>query len=662
MNITFRSLSLPCLLLASVFVLSGCNSGGAVSAKSSSIGAKSGVGSAKRVGGKSLTARNRTPVARIKADISTGEAPLAVAFDGADSTDPEQRIVGYQWDFGDGIKATGRRITHTYVDEGRFTATLTVTDDQGLTGTATLVIQVTGTAAAKIDSNDAARFLAQATFGPRLEDIERLRRIGYEAWIDDQFALPPTSHLQRVGAQTPGAEGQHGRLDVWWDIAVNGDDQLRQRVAFALSEIMVVSDRANRLEDPADLVTGYYEVLVQHGLGHFRDLLEQVTLNPAMGIYLSMLGNDKPDPETGRRADENYAREVLQLFTIGLVELNQDGTPKLVDGKPVPTYTQADIENLARVFTGWSFDNGGFDKQWVKKGAVVTRPMVPYDEHHDSGEKVVMGTHFPAGQSAREDLAMALDLIANHPNVGPFIGRQLIQRLVTSNPSPEYVARVAAVFNDNGAGERGDMKAVVKAILLDPEARQGHIGRADTFGKLREPLLRVSHLWRAFHAQGGRMPDDPAERYTAFHFHGYSDGFRQQAPLRAPTVFNWFLPDYRPAGVLKDAGLVGPEFQIDTESQLPRMYEALTTLATKDGLDDETVAKLSLDREIGLIATPEKLIDHLNLVLMSGAMSTEMRQVLLDYEQRNREALNEEQRVRNLIALIITSPEYAVQR
>lgn len=522
-----------------------------------------------------------------------------------------------------------------------------------------------------ISKVDAARFLAQSTFGPTTEAIQHLVDLdNYENWLNEQFNLSPSIHRPQI--KTPVYAGfeeltaQYGRMDTWWDIAVFGDDQLRQRVAFALSEILVISDLPDDLGDHMNTVAEYYDILVRNSFGNFRDLLQDVTLSPAMGIYLSMLGNDKPDPSINRRADENYAREIMQLFSIGLVELNTNGTPKLDSGsKPIPTYTQSDVENLARIFTGWAWNlnyYSGDSGEWWDQHQILLQPMIAFPEHHDPNGKLFLGKSFSAGQTALQDLNKALDIIFNHPNVGPFISKQLIMRLVTSNPSPSYVSRVATIFNNNGQNIRGDLKAVIKAILLDQEARSVP---SSHFGKLREPLLRLTHLWRAFHASGGIATADwipDFVNYQAFHYYWPEDEF-SQAPVRSPSVFNFFRPDFSPAGKIKTAGLIAPEFQITSESRLQNMYEALIELTSYDGFEGYVPATLNLSAEIKLANNPGQLISHLDLLLTSGGMSNGLRQILINYINTNRTTINDDDRLaRDLIILIMTSAEYSIQR
>jgi uncharacterized protein (DUF1800 family) len=504
-----------------------------------------------------------------------------------------------------------------------------------------------------LTQTEAARFLAQSTFGPKTADIDHLTGLGnFDNWLNEQFSLPASSHLPLVKARAPnGRDTQRARYPVWWQLALHANDQLRQRVAFALSEIMVVSDKPDALINHGNMLATYYDVLVQHAFGNFRTLLEEVTLNPAMGIYLSMLGNES----VNGRADENYAREIMQLFSIGLVQLNQDGTAVLDgNGKPVPTYQQTDVANLAKVFTGWSWDTPDFDGNpidgWYPDLTRMEKPMKAFTSHHDSAAKTFLGTTLPAGQTPGQDLDAALDVIFNHNNVGPFIGKQLIQRIVTSNPSPAYVTRVAAAFNNNGQGERGDMKAVIRAVLLDPEVRSQSSAQDPEFGKLREPILRFSHLWRAFDVQ------DPIEMD---HFGGLMS---QHAPLTAKSVFNFFSPFYSPQGPLKDSGLVAPEFQIDSEAWVNAINSLLINIVQFDSFYSFFETRLNLTATLALLDTPDRMLDYLDVLLMSGGLSSGFRQLLLDYITQNRSTLGDERVVRDVVSLIITSAEYWIQR
>ena len=501
---------------------------------------------------------------------------------------------------------------------------------------------------------DAARLLAQATFGPSISTIEEVIDIGGpEAWIDDQLSKPIGYHLP-VLQNNGGGAGRTARYDAFWQQALYADDQLRQRVAFALSEILVVSDVPDVFAYHSTLLTSYYDLLMQHGLGNYRDLLKAVTLSPAMGIFLSMMGNEKPDAATGQRADENYAREIMQLFSIGLEQLNNNGTVRTgSNGQPLPTYQQTDVENLARTLTGWSWDLPTWRPVYYPSVSQEEGHMIAFPAHHDTDSKQFLNTPVPAGQTPEQDLNIALDTLFAHPNVGPFIAKQLIQRLVTSNPSPAYVGRIASVFNENiqGEGERGNLGAVVKAILMDREARDADIAADNHYGKLREPLLRFSHLLRAFEVQDRVRVR--AGYYVAPH-----------APLTANSVFNFFSPSFSPAGPIKDAGLVAPEFQINSESRINRLNKAMLSVVQHDNYFTFSSTVLNLTTERALFATPQRLIDHLNLLLMSGSMSDNLQQLLLRYMAENKNLANpdDERILRDVIFLVITSAEYSVQQ
>ncbi|MDK2125080.1 DUF1800 domain-containing protein [Parachitinimonas caeni] len=502
-------------------------------------------------------------------------------------------------------------------------------------------------------ASKSARFLAQATFGPRPQDIEQVAATGYESWLTTQFNTPATLLLPKMLASAE-PDARNTRMETWWHIALTGQDQLRQRVALALSEIFVVSDRGNNLGDH-QAIAYYHDLLAKDAFGNFRTLLEDVTLSPAMGLYLNMLGNQKPDPENNIHADENYARELMQLFSIGLVQLNADGTIKTdAQGKPLPTYTQADVTNLARVLTGWSWNRAGF-YDGPENNLVQ---MVPFAEYHDTDAKTIIGgVRIPAGKDARSELKVALDTLFNHPNVGPFIGRQLIQRLVTSNPTPAYVGRVAQVFANNGKGVRGDMQAVVRAILLDPEARDTAPTNA-SFGKRREPLLMVSHVWRALNASAGNG------KYQFW----YPDWDLGQAPYSAPSVFNFYKPRYVPAGPLKMAGLVGPEFQrVDASSivQLSNWF-SYNVFEHEKGNPEARPEDILLDFEPlrALAGNPDSgpLVDRLNLLLLSGQMTATSRRSMVNYLNTLDTDDRGKSRIQEALFLIMTSPQYQIQK
>jgi uncharacterized protein (DUF1800 family) len=448
------------------------------------------------------------------------------------------------------------------------------------------------------------------------------------------------------GALTPA-----DRLDAWFRNATVAPDQLRQRVAFALSEIMVVSDQSVLINFPLGLAY-YYDLLTQNAFGNFRELMETVTLNPSMGVYLSMLGNEKPDAARNIRPDENYARELMQLFTIGLVELNPDGTEKLDgQGQPIPTYSQEIIEGFAHVYTGWMF---GGSLAFQLPSFDFLRPMQAYPAFHDTGAKrVLRGVVIPAGQSPEKDLDDALDNIFSHPNVGPFIARRLIERLTSSNPSPAYVQRVAARFDNNGAGVRGDLGAVVRAILLDAEARAEPV--TGTEGKLKEPLIRLVALWRAFDgkAASGRYLIDQPQVYFG------------QAPLRSPSVFNFFSPDHQPAGEIADAGLFAPEMGIVTEYSATNITNYLLfsiylrNQATPGLVADDIYIDIAAEQQ--LAGNPSAMVDRIVDRFTGGRTSPAVRAQAVTLASRAPLA-NPTLRVAEALFLIATSPEYAALR
>ena len=379
-------------------------------------------------------------------------------------------------------------------------------------------------------------------------------------------------------------------------------------------------------------------------------------------------------PEENIHPDENYAREILQLFSIGLHQLNLDGTLKKdANGLPIPTYGQAEIKNFARVFTGLIY--AGADHWWQGpwSGAITTQPMVPYEEFHDTDAKTLLdGQIVPAGGNTLTDIRAALDIIFNHPNVPPFISRQLIQRMVTSNPSPAYVERVARVFADNGSGERGDLKAVVKAILLDPEARRAHPA-TEHFGKLREPLLRFSHLWRAFgltiKTRNGTLwgQESCGQGNYELYWMWWLTSLQQRSGqdiLGAPSVFNFYQPGFSPSGPAANAGLVAPEFQIASESRLTGTASAMNWQIQASRWNEDRWSIVDLQDEEPWGASPEFLLKRLNLLLLNGQMAPAEYDVLVTHLNNVLDSNNSESgdAVRDAITLIVNSPNYLIQK
>jgi uncharacterized protein (DUF1800 family) len=546
--------------------------------------------------------------------------------------------------------------------------------------------------------NEAARFLTQATFGPTDADIDHLMAIGYAAWIDEQFALPAPSVSHRAWWEARDAEiraasttvpvataGQDQVFESFWKQALTGPDQLRQRLAYALSQIVVVSMVDSRVGNDPRSSAAWLDMLTDKGTGSYRNLLESVSRHPIMGLYLTSLGNQKASATTGRVPDENYAREVMQLFSIGLVQLNEDGSAKTAaSGAAIETYGPADITGMARVFTGFSWacpdwpanncflsgsNNGSSDPDRGFKA------MLSYPQYHSTEQKTFLGVTIPVQTTAAPDasLATALDTLANHPNVGPFIGRQLIQRLVTSNPSPAYVTAIARVFADNGAGVRGDLKAVVKAILMHPEARTV----SDSSGKVREPVLRLSAFLRAFphSSDSGDFKvgntDNPGTQLG-------------QTVLRAPTVFNFYRPGYAAPGTQSAArGLVAPELQIASETSAAGWVNYIRdnisagvgqTNGTLNGVvlnrrdlqhDYSTEMALATDVPalVSLVATrltygnlgaaaQVDIVTAVSSIVIPAATATNQAQV--DAAKRNR--------VNAALLLVLATPEFQVQK
>ena len=550
----------------------------------------------------------------------------------------------------------------------------------------------------------AARFLIQAAYGPDLApsngvppNIQQVTNLGFSAWIDNQFAQPigyiqPWVDWASTNADALGLYGNWKEYS-WWGRAMGAPlltpdsitnqppDPLRQRVAFALSEILVASDFPEQLAVEQAGVANYYDLMLKNAFGNYRNLLHDVALHPVMGIFLSHLGNQKADPANNVFPDENFAREVMQLFSIGLWQLNPNGTQMLdTNGQSIATYNNGDITELARVFTGLTYaDNttfGGYSEDY-------TVPMKGWDAYHDCNSKLLInGLALPArtpgpgttGTATLADVDLAISNLFVHPNVGPFIGRQLIQRLVTSNPSSNYVGRVAAAFANNGSGVRGDMQAVVKAILLDPEAREPAMMSQPTWGKLREPLLRVVNFARAFNAAS------PSGIYPLSQFtldHG-------EDPMDSPSVFNFFLPTYSPPGPITDLGLVAPEFQLVNASSAingPNYFlNAISgDLAPYGTADTNYAVRLNLTNELAMIvpasqinqdvpagpaADPDPLLRRLDMALTGGTLSPQEFQIIR--EAMLRIAPGDWQwhkaRLQLAIYLIVTSADFNVLR
>ena len=532
----------------------------------------------------------------------------------------------------------------------------------------------------------ASRFLLQASFGPTTAEITRLAGITPAIWIDQQMALPATpdvvNYVQAKYALGDAYRPGGSKYDpAWvgqkfWASAAQSPDQLRKRVGFALHQIFMVSQQDSSLFHQARAYANYLDTLNKNAFGNYRTLLEDVALSPVMGIYLSHMRNRKEDAATGRLPDENFARELMQLFSIGLVELNSDGSPKLnAQGKPIETYTNADVMALAKVFTGWgwAYPDAQLTEQnfrWgspdlssaAKDTGIDLLRMKAYPGMASSAEKKLFtgkanAVVIPAGASSAEGLRLALDALYRHPNVGPFIGRQLIQRLVTSNPTPAYVARVAAVFNNNGAAVRGDLAAVVRAVLLDSDARSSTppVG----FGKLREPVLRVAQWLRAFGATS-----DTGDFMMAWELDNQS-----QRALNAASVFSYFRPGYVPPNtVFAVASATAPEFQIVNEST------AAAWVNTAEQMVMGGLGWTGSARDVSSTYAPQValasagnlggLLDNINQLLLAGRMSAELRQALLDavIGVGGSDAASQLNRARAAAFMAMASHEFLVQK
>jgi uncharacterized protein (DUF1800 family) len=560
---------------------------------------------------------------------------------------------------------------------------------------ADLIALVNGTPPVPVVSaEDASRFLEQATFGATDASIHQVSLNGYQAWLTQQFAMPQTlvepAVEQAVILDNPpcaasdvtcnatlfvqNSANEGFVQDAFWQQSIAGNDQLRQRVEYSLSEMFVISSEANfGIQSMPRGEANYYDLLGADAFGNFRTLLQDVTLNPMMGQMLSMLGNDKGNATTD--PDENYAREVMQLFTIGLYQLNDDGSQKLDStGAPIPTYSNTDVMGLAAVFTGWSWNIPGnsSDAAWSSCCLYVgpgygeeLLPMQSYPSHHSTVEKDFLGITIPAQSNPDPvgDLKIALDTLFNHPNLPPFFCKQMIQHLVESDPSPTYISNCAAVFENDGTGVRGNLQAVISEILLDPEARNSATDFSNPqYGKVREALIRYTEWARAFTAQSR------AGSYNTGSTEDPIWGLGEMS-LRSPTVFNWFAPGYVPPGTsIAAAGLVAPEMQMTNVSTvvgyINYMQGAIGSSATS-GADLFS----SYETEMSLAATPGPLLDRINLLLMAGEMdSTLYGQILaaigaIDIPTGDQNAINAAllNRVQTAIYLTMASPSFSAQ-
>ncbi len=541
------------------------------------------------------------------------------------------------------ITATGTGAAATYAAPMSVPSPGTVTIQASLATNPAIFGTMTATvASAGLAGNAADRFLEQTTFGPTSALISQVQQTGFQNFLASQFAMAPTIYADPAPTETNISPLQQRYLVQ----LLTAPDQLRQRVAFALGQIFVISGTKDTL--PTEF-TPYLNLLETDAFTNYRQIMQDVTLSPAMGYYLDMVNNDKPSVTLGTHADENYARELMQLFTVGLSMLNEDGSVQLDgSGNPIPTYTQATVSAFALVYTGWTYPTQAGATLQKHNPAYWVGPMEALDSNHDMTAKspllqypgVANGGALPAGQTSAQDLQGALDNIFNHPNVPPFVSKQLIQHLVTSNPSPAYVQRVADVFKNNGSGVRGDMKAVITAILLDPEARQGDDPTVTTanFGHLQEPILYLTALLRAFNAttDGANLAGQASNM--------------GQNPLSPGSVFNFFAPSY----VIPGTTSLGPEFQIlTTATALNRANFVNTFVFGSLG------ATTTVDFSSYASQTPSAMLASLNTLLMHGTMPAAMQTDILSAMGPVGSTPTLTQ-VKTAIYLIATSSQYQV--
>ena len=587
----------------------------------------------------------------------------ATAVQSGASTTYNLDVLGSAFVDGAQVQVGGSAVTTTFVSASEVTASTTVASGttmlavdvlnptSGNTPSGTVNVPIT---MIKATLTSAARLLDQATFGPTLTDIAHVQQIGLDAYISEQFQTAPTllpdipatpTAICTVTAPVPCEQSE------WWQTVLTGPDQLRQRVAFALSEMFVVSTDSIS----ARAVTPYQNILAKDAFTNFATIMKDVSLSPAMGGYLNMLDSDKP--AAGQIANENYPRELMQLFTTGIDLLNPDGTLQLDgSGNPIPVYNQDQVQAFAKAYTGWTYATatGAAPTKFPNNTPNYDAPMAAVESAHDTTSKELLnGTVLPAGQTAEEDLSDALANIFNHPNVGPFVCRQLIQHMVASNPSAAYVSRVSAVFADNGSGVRGDMQAVIRAILEDPDARAGDTSPDFDGGHLREGMLYITDVLRGL----GFTNTSSVSDYSSLS--NYSNTLGEK-PYMSGSVFNFFPPDYVIPGTTANA----PEFgQENTASAILRLTLADAIVNNKitnfTGDLSATSALGITASKTGVAATDSgNLVDALGVMFLHGQMPADMRTAIVNHVAT---LTNIGERVRVATYLVITSSEYKIE-
>lgn len=525
--------------------------------------------------------------------------------------------------------------------------------------------------------SETSRFLGKATFGATLSQIQSLTGTDVSDWIKAEFEKPATPYLQALIDESNSREaGNEIRIravpDHFYNLAISADDQLRQRTILALSEIVVASGNSDLRFQPLAMAH-YAQVLSDNAFGNYRDLLEDISYTPAMGLYLTYIGNRKGDAESGRVPDENYAREILQLFSVGLTELNSDGTNKLdSQGQAIEVYDNSDITGLAKVFTGLSTRGSNFFLFYNVPEA-IHEPMVAFPEWHSDLEKTFLDLTIPAGTPAEQSIDMAIDEIFAHPNVGPFVSKQLIQRFTTSNPDPSYVARVSEAFDMGtymlpdgstvGTGERGDMKATIAAIILDETTFTEPESLSAGAGKIREPIMRLTNWARAFNETTPNAADEDIFNYY---------GIIEQTPFMSPSVFNFFRPGYvAPSTKTGEANLLAPELQIVNESTAIGYLNFINAFIYDRGPnisgDPESGIKGDYSAALALADNSAELLEHLDLVLAANSLGENAKARILDVLNAipinsGTEDEDRNTRVRIATSMVMSSPGYLVQR
>lgn len=521
------------------------------------------------------------------------------------------------------------------------------------------------------------RLMRQATLGVNFNDLKEFVKMTPEKWIDEQLKVPSPNMLEKTSQMRKESRdyvislGYDFKDDTvitraeyfnlaWWRHNLENQDYLKQKLAYVYSQIFVIS-QVTDVSEFAHGMASFYDILLKHTSGNFKDLLLAVSLHPSMGFYLSHFNNSKSILERNIHPDENYAREIMQLFTIGLHQLNIDGSLKRDSlGNTIPTYTQKDIKELAKVFTGLSAGKAGnYERGNTRFGMNVygtdfSVQMAMYEDWHEFGGKSFLDLYIPSGQNGMKDIEMAVDHIFSHPNVGPFIGKQLIQKLVTSNPSPAYIKKVAETFNDNGKGVRGDMAAVFKAILLHPEARSCESLQSPSQGKLQEPMVRLMERTRNYKL----IPDANNKIFTD----GGDSRWRfDQNILTAPNVFNFYLPTYSPLGALRSNNLLGPEFQMHNSTSSIRWANSAMSpdwlMNYYWRLQREGFYEIELSDLYSYANDPEALLNQLDKRFTRGQLTSRTRRLIKYNIDRN---LNTKNRINNAIGILLLSPEYNI--